>query len=182
MPRGREADWADLLRAANRGDAGAYSRFLRDVAPVIRGIARARGGGLGESAVEDVVQDVLLAVHAKRHTWRDTERVEPWLYAIARHKVIDAFRRRGGRIDVPIEDFAEVLPAPDAPDPTERSDMLKVIGELAPREAEIVRAIGLDGENVAETAARHGMTVTAVRVSLHRSMKRLAELRARMIE
>jgi len=108
--------------------------------------------------------------------------VRPWLYAIARHKVVDAFRRRGRSVDVPIEDFAEVLPAPEAADPTERSDMLRVIAELGPREAAIVRAIGLEGADVEDTAARNGMSVVAVRVSLHRSMKRLAALRARMIE
>jgi RNA polymerase sigma factor (sigma-70 family) len=128
------------------------------------------------------VQEVLLAVHTKRHTWREAEPIQPWLYAIARHKVIDAFRRRGKGVDVPIEDFAELLPAPEAADPTERSDMLRVIGRLDDRAAGIVRAIGLDGATVRETGACYGMTETAVRVSLHRSMKRLAQLRARMLE
>jgi len=60
------------------------------VAPVIRGIVRARGAGLGEAAGEDVVQEVLMAVHAKRHTWRENEPVQPWLYAIARYKIVSA--------------------------------------------------------------------------------------------
>jgi RNA polymerase sigma-70 factor (ECF subfamily) len=182
MTRDREAEWAEWLRAANRGDGRAYARFLTDVVPVLRGIIRARGRGLGEATVEDVVQEVLLAVHTKRHTWREADPIQPWLYAIARYKVVDAFRRRGKGMDVPIEDFAELLPAPAAADPTERSDMLRVIGQLDERSAGIVRAIGLDGASVRETGARYGMNETAVRVTLHRSMKRLAQLRARMIE
>jgi RNA polymerase sigma factor (sigma-70 family) len=182
MKQDRAADWISWLSAANRGDEAAYARFLREAAPVIRGIVRARGAGLGEAGGEDVVQEVLMAVHAKRHTWREGEPVQPWLYAIARYKVVDAFRRRGRRVSVPIEDFAEVLPAPAEPDPTEASDMARVIDALDERSAAIVRAIGLDGASVRETGAQFGMTETAVRVALHRAMKRLAILRERMIE
>lgn len=172
----------DLLRAANRGDQRAYAAFLRAVTPVIRGIARSRGSGLGPEVYEDIVQETLLAIHQKRQTWREDMPVRPWLYAIVRYKVVDAFRARGRRVEVPIEDFAEVLPAAPGPDPTERSDIERVIGRLDPRAARIVRAIGLEGRSTAETAAEFGMTETAVRVALHRGLKKLARLRAAMIE
>ncbi len=86
------------------------------------------------------------------------------------------------RVQVPIEDFAEVLPAEPGPDPTERSDAERVIGELDPRSARIVRAIGLEGATIAETSAALDMTETAVRVALHRGLKKLARLRERMVE
>ena len=172
----------DLLRAANRGDQRAYAEFLRAVTPIVRGIARTRGGGLGADVIEDIVQETLLAIHQKRHTWREDMAVRPWLYAIVRYKVVDAFRARGRRLQVPIEDFAEVLPAEPEPDPTERSDAERVIARLDPRSARIVRAIGLDGASIAETAGALDMTETAVRVALHRGLKRLAALRAGIIE
>jgi len=176
-------DWAALLRAANAGDAGAYAVFLRLVAPVLRGIVRARGrGSLGDAACEDIVQEVLLAIHLKRHTWRDQDPVRPWLYAIARYKVVDAFRARGRRIDLPVEDFVDILPAPEVSDPTERSDMDKMIALLDPRAADIVRGIGLDGDSIADTGQRLGMTEGAVRVALHRALKRLAALRERHVK
>ncbi len=128
------------------------------------------------------MQETLLAIHQKRQTWREDMAVRPWLYAIVRYKVVDAFRARGRRITVPIEDFAEVLPAEPEADPTERSDALRVIGELDPRSARIVRAIGLDGASISETSAALDMTETAVRVALHRGLKRLAQLRGRMVE
>ena len=172
----------DLLRAANRGDQRAYGTFLRSVTPLVRGIARARGAGLGQDVCEDIVQETLLAIHQKRHTWREDMAVRPWLYAIVRYKVIDAFRARGRRVQVPIEEFSEVLAAAPEPDPTERSDAERVIGRLDPRSARIVRAIGLDGASIAETSAELGMTEGAVRVALHRGLKRLASLRERLIE
>jgi len=177
-----QEEWATLLAAANAGDGRAYARFLHAITPVLRGIVRARGGGMGEAQCEDILQDVLLAIHLKRHTWRGDAPVRPWLYAIARYKVIDAFRARGRRIDLPIEAFIDVLPAEAVPDPTERGDVERMIGMLDPRSAQIVRGIGLDGASFAETGAALKMSEGAVRVALHRALKSLAALRLRHVE
>ena len=175
-------DWGQLLTAANTGDGRAYARFLQTVTPVLRGVVRAKGAGLGEAACEDVLQDVLLAIHLKRHTWQPGAPVRPWLYAITRYKVVDAFRARGRRIDLPIEDFADDLPADAGPDPTEAADMAKMIGMLDGRSAEIVRKIGLEGASVAETGRALTMSDGAVRVALHRAFKTLAVLRERHVK
>jgi RNA polymerase sigma factor (sigma-70 family) len=179
---GQGDDWAGLLQAGMAGDARAYRAFLLAISPVIRGIVRARGRALGDATCEDVVQDVLLAIHAKRHTWRQDAPLRPWLYAITRHKVVDAFRARGTAVDVPVEDFTDVLAAPADVDPTERSDMEKLIGMLDDRSARLVRMIGLDGQTTAEAGQSLGMSEGAVRVALHRAMKALSELRVRHIE
>jgi RNA polymerase sigma factor (sigma-70 family) len=170
------------MRAANRGDAVAYRRLLLAVTPVLRGVVRARGATLGPEGCEDAVQEVLLAIHLKRHTWREDAPLRPWLYAITRHKVADAFRARGHRIDLPIEDFADALPAAEAPDPTTARDIERVLGRLEPCAADIVRGFGIRGETVAETASRLRMTEGAVRVALHRALKSIARLRERMME
>jgi DNA-directed RNA polymerase specialized sigma24 family protein len=77
-------DWENLAAAANSGDGRAYARFLRAVTPVLRGVVRAKGAALGEAGFEDVLQEVLLGVHLKRHTWQRDAPLRPWLYAIAR--------------------------------------------------------------------------------------------------
>lgn len=178
--RGEDFDpWETLLSAANAGDGRAYARFLHAVTPVLRGVVRARGGSLGEAGCEDVLQEVLLAIHLKRHTWAAGAPVRPWLYAIARYKVVDAFRRRGRKIDLPIEDFAETIAAAPEPDPTEGADMAKMIAMLDPRSAFIVRKIGLEGSSMAETGEALTMTEGAVRTALHRALKTLALLRER---
>jgi RNA polymerase sigma factor (sigma-70 family) len=176
-----ETSLEELLRAANRGDERAYREFLRSVAPIVRGVARARAGGLGPDVCEDIVQETLLAIHRKRHTWREDLPVRPWLYAIVRFKVIDAFRGRGRRVELPIEDFAEVLPAAPTTVPTERGDVERAVAQLEGRSAQVVRAIGLEGASVAETSAALGMTDTAVRVALHRGLRKLAQMRERMM-
>ncbi len=175
-------DWGLLLSAAQQGDSRAYARFLRVVTPVLRGIVRSRGAALGDSTCEDVLQEVLLALHLKRHTWQQGSPVRPWLYAITRYKVVDAFRARGRRIDLPIEDFADLLPADAGEDPTTAADVSKMIGMLDPRAARIVRHVGLEGDSIAETGAKLTMTEGAVRVALHRALKQLAVLRERHVE
>jgi RNA polymerase sigma factor (sigma-70 family) len=174
-------DWIALLTRANAGDGGAYAAFLRAVLPFVRGVVRQRGRGLAPDQCEDIVQDVLLALHLKRQTWRTGSPVKPWLAAITRHKVIDAFRARGMPHD-DVSDFADILPAPAGPDPTDARDAARLIGMLDSRSAGIVTAIGQDGEAVDQVAGRLGMTAGAVRVALHRALRRLSELRREHVE
>lgn len=175
-------DWSRLLLAANAGDSLAYARFLQAITPVLRGIIRARSGNLGQATCEDILQEVLLAVHLKRHTWLPTAPVRPWLYAIARYKVVDAFRARGSRIDLPIDEFVEQLVAAPENDPTEAADMARMISLLDNRSANIVRKIGLEGASIAETSKSLTMTEGAVRVALHRAFRQLAVLRERHLK
>lgn len=175
-------DWGLLLTAALSGDNRAYANFLRMVTPVLRGVIRSRGAALGEAGCEDVLQEVLLALHLKRHTWQVGTPVRPWLYAITRYKVVDAFRARGRRIDLPIEDFVEVLPAEPGVDPLQAADMEKMIAMLDPRAARLVRHVGVEGDSMAEAGAKLDMTEGAVRVALHRAFKQLAILRKRHLE
>lgn len=171
----REARWSDLFRRACRGDGAAYAVFLRETAPVIRGIVGARGAPAA-SEVEDMVQEVLMAIHAKRHTWRADEPVTPWVYAIARYKAVDAWRRRG-HPTVDIADLAEVLAADPAGDVTAAHDLDRMMEGLDDRSAGIVRAVAIEGDSAREVGTRLGMSEGAVRVVLHRA---LARLRARL--
>jgi RNA polymerase sigma factor (sigma-70 family) len=175
-------DWITLLSHANAGDERAYARFLRTITPVLRGIVRTRGARLGDAICEEVLQDVLLAVHLKRHTWQTGAPVRPWLYAIARYKVVDAFRARGCRVELPITEFSETLVAEAGPDPTEAADMARMIGFLDERSRHLVRLIGIEGASAAEAGAALNMTEGAVRVALHRAFKTLAALRERHLE
>lgn len=172
----RETEWSALLIAAMDGDGRAYARFLGLVTPVLRGIVRARGRALGPEAQEDVVQEVLIAIHTKRHTWDRSAPLLPWLYAVTRHKVVDAFRRRGGAVHLPIEDFADALEAQAEGDVTAARDSAALIGRLDPRSADIVRSVSLDGLSTAEVGARLRMSEGAVRVALHRAIRRMADL------
>ena len=166
------------MRAALNGDAVAYRRLLDALVPVLRaGVARGLArAGVGSADLEDVVQETLLALHLKRHTWDRTQALMPWVVTIARHKLVDGLRRRGRRIEVPVGDFEKVLAAPAERDPTEAHDVDRLLGRLAPRQRDIVRSITVEDRSIAATADRLGMSEGAVRVALHRGLKTLADI------
>ena len=169
-----EAAMAALLRASLAGDEQAYADFLRRAATLVRAFVRHRTRGGGVDA-EDVVQETLLALHLKRHTWSQDRPVAPWLYAIARYKLIDAFRRRGRRMEVDIGDFADDLAAPEEEAQIRERDLSRVLDTLAPGQRSVVSSISVDGRSIGETAAALGMNETAVRVALHRGLKAIAK-------
>jgi RNA polymerase sigma factor (sigma-70 family) len=175
----REDDWADWMRRALNGDAQAYHCFLLGVTPYLRTMARRRCDQLGAPAseAEDVVQEVLLAVHLKRGTWDPARPIGPWLSTIVRNKMIDSLRRRGRHVNVPIEDVIETLESGEqTTEATDRLDAERLLDRLKDPQRDIVRSISMNGAGIRETAERLKMTEVAVRVSLHRALKRLAAL------
>jgi RNA polymerase sigma-70 factor, ECF subfamily len=174
----REEEWAALMRAAIDGDEAAYRMLLESLslglrAAVRRGFAQA---GASLSDVEDVVQETLLALHLKRNTWDPSQPLGPWVRAIARHKLIDALRRRGRRIQVPIESVLETLAAEENSSGVDRQDAERLVNGLHGRQQEVVRAISLEGQSIRDVAQRLQMKEVAVRVALHRGLKTLANL------
>src|SRR5271155_1333785 len=168
--------WAVMMRAALAGDEPTYRRLLQEIGRSVRAMARGAFSRMrvGDADIEDVVQETLLAIHLKRQTWDGGLRLAPWVNAIARHKIIDAMRRRGVRRYEPIEDFEAVLAAPEAEDPHTRGDVVRLLEQLPPRARDIVKSISLDDQSISATAIRLAMTEVAVRVALHRALKSLA--------
>src|SRR5574337_1703420 len=133
--------WSRMMKASMAGDEGAYRRLLTDIAPIVRGMARRvfAQARMGDADIEDAVQETLLAIHLKRHTWDMNQKLGPWVNAIARHKIIDAMRRRGARKFSPIEDFADFLAAPADEDPHALSDARRLMEQLNPRQRDIIQ-------------------------------------------
>ncbi len=173
----RETEWSGSMRAAIGGDAAAYQRLLADLSRTLRVTVRRGFGSYSINAgdVEDVVQEVILAVHLKRHTWDQAKPIGPWIMAIARNKLIDELRRRGRRTEVPIDDMLDVLEAGGQDDATHASDLKRVLSALKGKQRDIVEAIAIDGHSARDVAARFGMSEVAVRVALHRCLKTLSE-------
>ena len=172
-------EWTGLMRAAVNGDSIAYHRLLRAATPVLRAAAR-RGlvrAGQPVDQSEDIVQDILLAVHLKRHTWEANAPFAPWLFAIARNKLIDALRRRGRRVFVNIDDFMEIIPSEPVRESVSASELKVQLDGLSGRQRDVVQLIAVESTSIKDTAARLTMSEGAVRVALHRGLAKLAKLR-----
>lgn len=168
------------MAAAQRGDGAAYRALLE----TIRGLLRAYLGrvvnrmGIKDSfVVEDLTQEVLLAVHLKRHTYDPRQPFLPWLFSIARYKVIDHGRRRRHSPTAWTKAVAlEALADPVFAEPGVAADLETLLGRLPERSRRALELVKLEGLSVAEAAARTQMTESALKVTVHRALKTLREL------
>ncbi|MQW89295.1 sigma-70 family RNA polymerase sigma factor [Sinorhizobium saheli] len=167
-----DSELARLFRVALEGDERAYGDFLRGTADLIRGWAHRRTvAGLDP---EDIVQETLLAIHVKRHTWRRDGPVAPWLYAIARHKLVDALRRQGRHPRVDIGEVEDRIAA-EEPEAARDWEIGRALETLTPGQRSVVTAISVEGRTISEAARSLDMNETAVRVALHRGLTAIAK-------
>lgn len=164
------------MTAAIRGDEAAYAEFLRLAAELVRALARRKLATDRVVGPEDIVQEVLLAIHTKRHTWRPHEPVLPWVFTIARYKIIDVYRRNGKRVFLDVDDFEEHLAAPEADEPSFGGDreVEAALDVLSDGQRRVVQSIAIDGRSISETATAFAMKETAVRVAFHRGLAAIA--------
>lgn len=172
-----EERWAAAMRAERRGDAVAYQRFLAEVTTLLRRIVSKRLGrfGLGTAETEDIVQEILIGLHTKRHTWDPQRPLMPWLHGIARYKFLDAARKLRREVrataDFTIDDLAEVLAAPAEDADRAGLDLNRHIGQLPASQQGVVRALAVDGLSPQDAAQRLDLTEGSVRVLFHRALK-----------
>ncbi len=164
-----------LWLQAGAGDEAAYRAALGLVARRLRGYLRRRLAGHPDD-VEDLVQETLLALHLQRDSYDPGQPVTAWVLAIARHKLIDLYRRRGRRdaLHDRIDDVDEALLA-DAPDEGEpRRDLHGLLRRLPDAQRIAIELTKLEGLSVAEASQRTGASPAAIKVQVHRGLKRLA--------
>jgi RNA polymerase sigma factor (sigma-70 family) len=169
---------AELMRAAQDGDGRAYGRLLTEVTPLIRrGVARRWSG----PDVEDIVQDVLLSVHAVRHTYDAGRPFLPWLRAIIAHRIADSARRharRGGH-ETPECAFEHGLPDVAEPmreeAPGDPQLLGRALADLPEGQRRAVQLLKLEERSLKEAAEVTGMTVGALKVAVHRGLKTLRQ-------
>lgn len=165
-----------LLRGLD-GDASAYHGFLKELTEYLRAYFRKRLTGLPDE-VEDLVQEALLAIHNKRHTYDTSLPLTAWVHAIAKYKLIDLLRRRAGKemITDPLDDATEILAAADGEAAEARRDLNKLLAQLPDRLRLPIVHTKLEGLTVTEAAQATGMSESAVKVGVHRGLKALTEL------
>jgi len=159
------------MAAAQRGDQEAYRELLEAVQPMVLGYVRRRIAS--EPAAEDVAQDVLLTMHRARHTYDPRRPFEPWLFAIARSRLIDHLRRRR-RVSA-IEVLTETLPEVPAAVATGTAgeSAFEILERLPATQREAFAMLKLEGLTTEEAARRAGVSVSALKVRAHRAYKAL---------
>jgi RNA polymerase sigma-70 factor (ECF subfamily) len=166
--------WMERYQAA---DPQAPSVLVRAMSPALLRFFLAQGGSREEA--EDLLQDTWLRIHRSRHTYRPGEQLLPWVYAIARHVRVDAYRRK--RRVTTYESAVEVLPEP----PPERSrsaadvpSFEELVAPLPPGQKEVITMLKVAGLSLEQVAEATSSTVGAVKQKAHRAYERLRSLLA----
>ena len=173
--RGAEERLKALFVRGLGGDTAAYHAFLADLTAHLRGFLRKRLFHQQDD-VEDLVQEILLAVHNGRHTYRPDEPLTAWVHAIARYKLTDYFRARSRReaLNTPLDDELEIFATSDAEAADARRDLGTMLDQLPDRQRLPIMHVKLQGLSVTETAKLTGLSESAVKVGVHRGLKALA--------
>lgn len=166
-----------LMRSAQDGNNTAYAELLRLSVPIITRAVRSQcHSGL---ELDDVVQDVLISLHAVRHTYDPSRPFAPWLASIARHRATDA-RRRRRRIssnETAVPELPETFPGDETKWNMEtRGDpelLRRAIAELPPGQRQAVELLKLKELSLKEAASASGMSIAALKVAVHRGLKSL---------
>jgi RNA polymerase sigma-70 factor (ECF subfamily) len=154
------------------GDAAAHAALLGALVPLLRSFFRRRLRNAEEN-VEDFVQETLIAVHTRRATFERDRPFTAWLYAIARHRLVDHYRRR--RVAVSLDEIELELLA-DNPEAAilAHIDVERLLATLNPKQARAIRDTRVDGKSVAQAAAEAGIGESDLKISVHRGLKALA--------
>jgi RNA polymerase sigma factor (sigma-70 family) len=159
------------MAAAQRGDASAYHRLLSEVAMWLRRYYMRR---LPPVTIDDTIQEVLIAVHKKRHTYDPSRPFGAWLAAIARYKWIDAVRSLEAK---PTEELSDDIPVPDHEEAIMSAwSLQQLLTTLKPAQSQVIRLVKLQGLSIEEASKATGQSAALVKVNIHRGLKRLTSL------
>lgn len=163
--------WDALMAEAQRGDPAAYRRLLSEAAVWLRPYYARR---LPPAMIDDAIQDALIAVHEKRHTYDQNRPFGAWLAAIARYKWIDALRSLENSPQEILEDDVAVPGHEEAI--TSAWSLERLLSTLKPAQSQAIRLVKLEGFSVEEASKATGQSATLVKVNIHRGLKRLTSM------
>jgi RNA polymerase sigma factor (sigma-70 family) len=173
---------AQLMQAAQAGDTEAYAQLLREIMPRIRRIVCRYARTPSDEDVEDLVQDVVLSVHAVRATYDPQRPFMPWLVAITRNRLVDEARRSARRAahELHLADLDVTFPHRDANPATavygDPEALQQAIQALPRGQRHAIELLKLRGLSLKEAAAASGTGIGALKTATHRAMNALRKM------
>jgi RNA polymerase sigma-70 factor, ECF subfamily len=171
------ADWSMLMARGQDGDREAYRALLVEIEPYVRSVARRCFRHPAD--IEDAVQDVLLTVHAIRHTYDPKRPFGPWIAAIAHRRVIDRLRRETRKCarEIELGPEHETFTQGEANrDGLAERTLLEAIERLPPEQRDAVQMLKLNEMSLKQASQASGRSIAALKVATHRAIANLRKL------
>jgi len=172
-----ENRWSAFMVNAQAGNESDYRQLLTELTDVINRFLRSRFGH--HHFIEDCVQESLIAIHQARHTYDSRRRFRPWMFAIVRRKAIDTLRRQSARQRVSDQYKGEQEVLSQTSSQCEAEDEItkgRLLELLSLQHREVLVLTKIIGYSVAETADKLAISESAVKVRVHRAIRKLEKL------
>jgi RNA polymerase sigma-70 factor (ECF subfamily) len=166
-----------LMLKSNSGDEAAYRTLLQKLSGLFRRFFRQKLYGRDDAAAEDLVQETLLAIHLNRQRYDPGRPFTAWVYAIARYKLMDHFRRKpAGREFVPVDDVVGLFSEETADQTDFGRDIEVLLAQLPEKQGSAIQLVKLDHLSIREASVKLSISEADVKVSIHRGLKKLMSL------
>jgi RNA polymerase sigma factor (sigma-70 family) len=166
----QDDDCRRLMRSAQSGDAASYRALLGGARDWLERYFSRR---TAPAMLDDLVQETLMSIHAKRASYDPQRPFYPWLAAIARYRWIDALRTLKRRA----EDELPVIAVSSEEDAVlSRLSLDSLLGHLPPAQALVINLTRIERFSIGEAATLSGQSESLVKVNVHRGLKKLAAL------
>jgi RNA polymerase sigma factor (sigma-70 family) len=163
---------ARIVRRAQRGDAVALDRLVRELTPSLGRIC----GAIALSDGDDALQETMMAIVRNLGSLREPAAVRGWARTIAVHEAARVARRRDVPLD-PDEIARDRLVRDEAdgsveiPDDATALQIRDVLSRLAPEQRAVLVLRHLDDLSEQDTAAALGVAVGTVKSRLNRAKR-----------
>lgn len=155
------------MQASLQGDQACYRLLLSNLKSWLMVFYRSR---VAAHEVEDLVQETLLTIHQKRHTYDVNQAFGPWLTAVAKHRWIDHMRKVGRLNETEFDE--NILEMSNDIEYSEH-DVSALLKNIPPAQADVIRLVKLQQLSLQEASDKTGHSVSSIKVMVHRGMKRL---------
>lgn len=174
-----DQELSQWMKGAQDGRPEDYDRLLRTIHALLskhvgHSLRRYR---LGEDEVQDVVQEILSAIHDKRHTYLPSQPFLPWMYAIAHYKVVDHLRRTHTRRsrNEPLDEDRHDIAAEEGDAVAGQRDWEILSAQLPDKQRRVLEMVKLEGLSVAEASLRTGYSASDIKITVHRAIRFLRD-------
>ncbi len=155
---------------AQNGDQAAYRKLLSEIQGWLMAYFQRRLKGAG---ADDLVQEALIALHTRRHTFDPSYPFMPWLATIAHHKWVDLVRKQVRASETMLDDNYQGTH--EDTDPSIIKDLDGLLEKVPQAQAQVIRLVKIEGLSIEEAAKKTGQSVSSVKVNIHRGLKKLMD-------
>jgi RNA polymerase sigma-70 factor (ECF subfamily) len=164
-----------LLQGYQKAEAQATTELISRLSPDLLRFFLAQESTRTEA--EDLLQNTWLRIHKARHTYRAGAPVLPWVFAIAKHVRVDAYRkrRRIQQHEVVTECLPEGVPSKEAGQ-ADTPTFEALIADLPESQRVVLTMLKVNGLSLDEVARATSSSVGAVKQKASRAYAKLRTL------